>query len=37
MNIQNLTLLTKAYNFAAIKHQNQKRKHGDIPYINHPI
>eukprot|EP00012_Vannella_robusta_P013855 CAMPEP_0206211306 /NCGR_PEP_ID=MMETSP0166-20121206/18056_1 /ASSEMBLY_ACC=CAM_ASM_000260 /TAXON_ID=95228 /ORGANISM="Vannella robusta, Strain DIVA3 518/3/11/1/6" /LENGTH=204 /DNA_ID=CAMNT_0053633129 /DNA_START=1047 /DNA_END=1661 /DNA_ORIENTATION=- len=27
----------RAANFAALKHVNQRRKVGDIPYINHPI
>lgn len=33
----NLITFTKAINFAAFKHRNQRRKNGDIPYINHPI
>lgn len=33
-----IAVLTEAYNFAAIKHSNQRRKGlKDIPYINHPI
>ena len=30
-------LIWKALDFAASKHQAQRRKNGDIPYINHPI
>lgn len=30
-------LFTKAVHFAAIKHRAQRRKNGDIPYINHPV
>jgi (p)ppGpp synthase/HD superfamily hydrolase len=37
MSIQGLALLTKAFNFAAFKHRNQRRKYGDLPYINHPV
>lgn len=33
----NFSLFAKACNFAAIKHTNQRRKSGDIPYINHPL
>jgi len=33
-----MDIVIKAANFAAIKHQNQRRKSiEDIPYINHPI
>jgi guanosine-3',5'-bis(diphosphate) 3'-pyrophosphohydrolase len=36
--INNLSVLTEAYNFSAIKHTKQRRKGIlDIPYINHPI
>lgn len=36
--MNNLTALTKAYEFAAHKHTRQRRKGvKDIPYINHPI
>jgi guanosine-3',5'-bis(diphosphate) 3'-pyrophosphohydrolase len=36
--INNLTVLTEAYKFSAIKHTKQRRKGiMDIPYINHPI
>ncbi|KAK7576610.1 hypothetical protein V9T40_012896 [Parthenolecanium corni] len=35
---ENLTDLIKCYNFAAIKHKNQRRKDLEAtPYINHPI
>ncbi len=34
---ENIGLLLKAVNFAAIKHSFQKRKGDDSPYINHPI
>lgn len=38
MNLEDLKLLTKAYQFASVKHRHQKRKGGDnLPYINHPI
>lgn len=30
-------LIVKACNFAAVAHQNQMRKDGKTPYINHPI
>jgi (p)ppGpp synthase/HD superfamily hydrolase len=30
-------LILRAAHFAATKHTNQRRKNGDIPYINHPI
>lgn len=30
-------LLLAAAEFAARKHSRQRRKHGDIPYINHPL
>ncbi len=36
-NVNNLSLLVKASNFAAIAHKNQMRKDGKTPYINHPI
>jgi (p)ppGpp synthase/HD superfamily hydrolase len=36
-NVNNLSLLVKATNFAAIAHKNQMRKDGKTPYINHPI
>ena len=32
-----LATFTRAIEFASIKHVNQRRKNGDIPYINHPI
>jgi (p)ppGpp synthase/HD superfamily hydrolase len=32
-----MEIFTKALQFASVKHQNQRRKNGDIPYINHPI
>jgi len=39
MDLNDLKLLTKAYEFASIKHRTQKRKNGanPDPYINHPI
>jgi hypothetical protein len=37
MNADSLKLLIKAYEFSSIKHRNQRRKYGDLPYINHPI
>mmetsp|Transcript_133823 Transcript_133823/g.199021 ORF Transcript_133823/g.199021 Transcript_133823/m.199021 type:complete len:208 (-) Transcript_133823:42-665(-) len=30
-------VVLRAANFAALKHVNQRRKVGDVPYINHPI
>jgi (p)ppGpp synthase/HD superfamily hydrolase len=36
-NYNTLQTFTKALNFAAYKHRDQRRKNGDIPYINHPI
>eukprot|EP01095_Lingulamoeba_sp_RSL-Kostka_P005296 TRINITY_DN1662_c0_g1_i2.p1 TRINITY_DN1662_c0_g1~~TRINITY_DN1662_c0_g1_i2.p1 ORF type:complete len:216 (-),score=71.19 TRINITY_DN1662_c0_g1_i2:132-779(-) len=30
-------LIMKTANFAALKHVDQRRKVGDVPYINHPI
>ena len=32
-----LITFTEAMKFASIRHQTQKRKVGQIPYINHPI
>lgn len=33
-----IEILSKCYNFAAIKHTNQRRLDSDkTPYINHPI
>ena len=32
-----MKLLAKAIEFASKKHSFQRRKNGDIPYINHPI
>jgi len=32
-----LALIVKAASFAAGKHRDQRRKNGDIPYINHPL
>jgi (p)ppGpp synthase/HD superfamily hydrolase len=34
---KDVALILKALDFAAIKHRHQRRKNGDIPYINHPI
>merc|ERR1712137_1338702 len=34
---QTAALILKASDFAAKKHVDQRRKVGDIPYINHPI
>lgn len=31
------TLLVKAAAFAAHKHRDQRRKAGDVPYVNHPL
>lgn len=37
-NIDEIQALVKCYNFAAIKHANQRRKdENQTPYINHPI
>ena len=33
----NFSQFVKACSFAAHKHHNQRRKSGDIPYINHPL
>ena len=32
-----MKMLGKALEFASKKHSAQRRKSGDIPYINHPI
>lgn len=32
-----IALFTRALQFASRKHASQRRKNGDIPYINHPI
>ena len=32
-----LALFIRSIEFASKKHQSQRRKNGDIPYINHPI
>ena len=32
-----IAVFTKACSFACLKHQAQRRKVGDIPYINHPV
>lgn len=32
-----LVLIIAAADFAAMKHREQRRKGGDIPYINHPL
>ena len=32
-----LALTLAAASFAAIKHRHQRRKNGDIPYVNHPL
>lgn len=32
-----LITFTQALKFASFKHSAQRRKNGDIPYINHPI
>lgn len=38
MSSQNgLSTFTRALSFAAFKHSSQRRKNGDIPYINHPL
>ena len=33
----NLATFIKSIEFASRKHTSQRRKNGDIPYINHPI
>lgn len=35
--MSDLALLLQATDFAARKHEKQRRKNGDIPYVNHPI
>lgn len=30
-------LIVKAAEFAARKHRDQRRKNGDVPYVNHPL
>lgn len=37
MNDNPAKLLVKAAAFAAYKHRDQRRKVGDIPYVNHPL
>lgn len=37
MDKPGLSLFLKALKFASLKHTSQRRKAGDIPYINHPI
>lgn len=32
-----LTLVVRAAAFAAVKHEDQRRKDGDVPYVNHPL
>lgn len=32
-----LALILRAADFAATKHRDQRRKNGDIPYVNHPL
>lgn len=32
-----MKVIAKALEFASKKHVSQRRKNGDIPYINHPI
>ncbi|XP_054166013.1 guanosine-3',5'-bis(diphosphate) 3'-pyrophosphohydrolase MESH1-like [Oppia nitens] len=36
-NSENMSVLVKAINYAAIAHRNQLRKDNKTPYINHPI
>lgn len=36
-DMNDIMLLIKATNFAAVKHRKQMRKDGYTPYINHPI
>lgn len=35
--MHDIALILKASEFAAQKHQGQRRKNGDVPYINHPL
>jgi guanosine-3',5'-bis(diphosphate) 3'-pyrophosphohydrolase len=35
--MDDLALILGAAAFAAEKHQDQRRKNGDVPYINHPL
>lgn len=35
--MHDLALILKASEFAAQKHRKQRRKNGDVPYINHPL
>lgn len=37
MEIEDIALITRAVLYAAEKHKYQRRKVGDIPYINHSI
>lgn len=37
MQYKLMDLFTKSLVFGSVKHKNQRRKVGDIPYINHPI
>lgn len=34
---ENLELVVRAADFAARRHRDQRRKNGDIPYVNHPL
>ena len=35
--VADATLLLRAAAFAARQHRDQRRKNGDVPYVNHPI
>ena len=35
--MQGVAIIVRAAEFAAVKHREQRRKNGDIPYINHPL
>lgn len=35
--MDDITLVLTALKFASLKHRDQRRKSGDVPYINHPI
>lgn len=35
--MNDVTTILRAAAFAAVKHREQRRKNGDIPYVNHPL
>ena len=35
--MDDITFLLAALKFASLKHRDQRRKSGDVPYLNHPI